>query len=217
MSPSSFIAYRWGRELVRSSGIHSENKTHPHVIKDFVSSLQRNIGNKITNKWAELRNPPHTLKQAFNLADRIESQLQVANSFRLELSNDYSTADIKEVSAEEASGDEFEVNEVNRNGKQGYNYNYSKGNYGNNQNFRNKPHYNSRTQDNKTGKNWVHKEKDSKITLLQESSHFVPAKFSASFFRQFDLTMKLRRDQLRETLLKYLELPRTKWWKQARY
>ena len=125
-------AYRWGRALVRSSGIHPENKTHPHVIKDFVSSLQRNIRNKIANKWAEMRNPPHTVQEAFNLADRIESQLQVADSFKLELSNDYSTADINEVSAEEASGDEFEVNEVNRNGKWGYNNNYRKGNYGNN-------------------------------------------------------------------------------------
>ena len=28
--------YRWGRVLVRSSGIHPENETHPHVIKDFI-------------------------------------------------------------------------------------------------------------------------------------------------------------------------------------
>ena len=114
--------YRWDRGLVRSSGIYPENETHPHIIKDFISSLQRNIRNKIVNKWAEMKNPPHTVQKAFNLADRIESQLQVANSFKLELSNDYSTADINEVSAEETSGDEFEVNEVNRNGKQGNNY-----------------------------------------------------------------------------------------------
>ena len=95
-------AYRWGRALVRSSGIHPENETHPHVIKDFVSSLQRNIRNKIANKWAEMRNPPHTVQEAFNLADRIETQLQVADSFKLELSNDYSTADINKVSAEES-------------------------------------------------------------------------------------------------------------------
>ena len=116
----------------------------------------------------------------------------------MELSNDHSTADIYKVSAEEASGDEFEVNEVYRNGKQGYNNNYRKGNYGNNQNFSNKPCYNSRAQDNKTGKNWEHKEKDSKITLLQESSHFVLAKFSDSFFRQFNLAMKLRREELKK-------------------
>ena len=43
-------AYRWGHALVRSSGIHPENETHPHIIKDFISSLQRNIRNKIANK-----------------------------------------------------------------------------------------------------------------------------------------------------------------------
>ena len=98
-----------------------------------------------------MRNPPCTVQEAFSLADRIESELQVADSFKLELSNDHSTADIYDVSAEETSGDKFEVNEVSRNGKQGYNNDYRKGNYGNNRNFSNKPHYNSRTQDNKTG------------------------------------------------------------------
>ena len=81
-----------------------------HVIKDFVSSLQRNIRNKITNKWEEMRNPPYTVQEAFNLADRIESQLQVADSFKLELSNDHPPADIYGISAEETSGDKFEVN-----------------------------------------------------------------------------------------------------------
>ena len=100
-----------------------------------------------------MRNPPCTVQEAFNPADRIESQLQVANSFKLELSNDYSTADINKVSAEKTSGDEFEVNEVKRNRKWGYKYIYKKCNYGNNQNFSNKPCDNSRTQENKTSKN----------------------------------------------------------------
>ena len=79
-----------------------------------------------------MRNPPHTVQEAFNFADRIESQIQVADSFKIELSNDFLTVNINEVSTEETSGDEFEVNEVSRNGKQGYNNNYKKGNYGNN-------------------------------------------------------------------------------------
>ena len=33
---------------------------------------------------------------------------------------------------------------------------------------------------------------------MQESSHFIPAKFSDSFFRQFDLAMKLRREELKK-------------------
>ena len=28
-------AYKWGCALVRSSGIHPENETHPHIIKEF--------------------------------------------------------------------------------------------------------------------------------------------------------------------------------------
>ena len=43
-------AYRWGCTLVRSSGIMPEDERHPHVIKDFISSLQKNIRNKIANK-----------------------------------------------------------------------------------------------------------------------------------------------------------------------
>ena len=76
-------AYWWGRALVRSSGIHPENESHPHMIKDFISSLHRNIRNKIANKWAEMRNPPRTVQEAFDLADRIESQIQVEDSFKL--------------------------------------------------------------------------------------------------------------------------------------
>ena len=49
-----------------------------------------------------------------------------------------------------------------------------------------------------SGKRWRQKEKDSKITLTQESSHFVPAKFSDSFFKQFDLAVKLRREELKK-------------------
>ena len=49
-----------------------------------------------------------------------------------------------------------------------------------------------------SGKRWKQKEKDSKITLTQELSHFVPTKFSESFFKQFDLAVKLRREQLKK-------------------
>ena len=105
-------AYLWGHALVRSSGICPENKTHPHIIKDFISSLQRNIRNKIPNKWAEMRNPPHTVQEAFNQADRIESQIQVADSFKLELTNDFSPVEVNEISTDETSGNEYEINEV---------------------------------------------------------------------------------------------------------
>ena len=35
---------------------------------------------------------------------------------------------------------------------------------------------------------------DSKITPLHELSHFIPAKFGESFFRQFNLAMQLRKE-----------------------
>ena len=36
------------------------------------------------------------------------------------------------------------------------------------------------------------------ITLLHESSHFVPVQFGESFFKQFDLAMKLRKQELKK-------------------
>ena len=105
-------AYRWNRALVRSSAIHPEDERHPHVIKDFISSLQHNIRNKIANKWTDLKNPPHTVQEVFDLAIRSETQIQVANSFKMELSSDFSSAEINEIEMSETSCDDFEVNEV---------------------------------------------------------------------------------------------------------
>ena len=48
------------------------------------------------------------------------------------------------------------------------------------------------------GKQWGQKPKDSKITLTQESDHYVPTELSSNFFRQFDLAMKLKREELRK-------------------
>ena len=42
------------------------------------------------------------------------------------------------------------------------------------------------------------KPKDSKITLTQESAHYVPTELSSSFFRQFHLAMKLKREEMRK-------------------
>ena len=50
----SVYMYRWGRALYRSSGIRPSKERHPHIIKDFVSSLKKNIRNKIANRWAEM-------------------------------------------------------------------------------------------------------------------------------------------------------------------
>ena len=69
-------AYRWGRALVRSSGIHPEDERHTRIIKDFISSLQQqNIRNKITNKWTDLKNPLCTVQEEFDLAMKTETQI----------------------------------------------------------------------------------------------------------------------------------------------
>ena len=33
---------------------------------------------------------------------------------------------------------------------------------------------------------------------MQESDHYIPTEFSGNFFRQFDLAMKLKRDELKK-------------------
>ena len=44
----------------------------------------------------------------------------------------------------------------------------------------------------------MQKPRDSKITLTQESDHYVPSQFRDDFFRKFDFAMKLKRDELKE-------------------
>ena len=124
-------AYRWGRSLGRSSGIHPEDERHPHVIKDFISSLQHNIRNKITNQWVDLKNPLHTVQESFDLAIKTETQIHVADSFKIELNSNFTSANINEISADETSSDKFEVNEVSR-CKRWNNNNYRKSGYNNN-------------------------------------------------------------------------------------
>ena len=50
----SVYMYRWGRALYRSSGIRPSEERHPHIIKDFISLLKKNVRNKIANSWAEM-------------------------------------------------------------------------------------------------------------------------------------------------------------------
>ena len=50
----------------------------------------------------------------------------------------------------------------------------------------------------KQTKQWMQKPKDSKITLTQESNHYVPAQFGSNFFKKFNLAMKLKWDELKE-------------------
>ena len=195
----SVYMYRWGRALYRSSGIRPSEERHPHVIKDFISSLKKNIRNKIANRWAEMRHPPSTVERAFELACDVEKQLQVTDSFKLEFPT-YHSREINEMSTEETSGDEQEINEIYKNRKWVNNsnsYNPKHQNFNNNRNS-NYRHQHQWPQEGKQSKQWTQKPKDSKITLSQESDHYVPAQFSSEFFRKFDLAMKLKRDELKE-------------------
>ena len=193
----SVYRYRWGRALYRSSGIRPEDERHPHVIKDFISSLKKNIRNKIANRWAEMRHPPSTVERAFELACDVEKQLQVADSFKLEFPT-YNSREVNEISAEESSGDEQELNEISKRKwvsksnpqgqrRQNFNNNYNS--------YRSQQH---RPQENRQQRQWTQKPKDSKITLSQESNHYVPAQVSSEFFRKIDLAMKLKKEELKE-------------------
>ena len=112
----SVYMYRWGHALYRSSGFRPNEERHPHIIKDFISSLKKNIRNKIANRWAEMRHPPNTVERAFKLASDVEKQLQVADSFKLDFST-YPSRELNEMSAGDSSGVEHEVSEIARNKK----------------------------------------------------------------------------------------------------
>ena len=96
----SVYMYRWGHALYRSSGIRPDEERHPHIIKDFISSLKKNIRNKIANRWAEMRHPPNTVERAFELANDVEKQLQVTDSFKLDFPT-YPSRELNEMSAED--------------------------------------------------------------------------------------------------------------------
>ena len=101
------------------------------------------------------------------------------------------------MSTEEASGNEFEVNEMSRGKKWGNNNNYKHSNYNTNRNFNGRSQFN-KPQENRAGRTWGQKGKDSKITLTQESAHYIPTKFSGSFFKQFDLVMQDKKGPIKE-------------------
>ena len=146
-----------------------------------------------------MRHPPTTVERAFELACDVEKQLQVTDSFKLDFPT-YSSRDLNEISTEETSGDEQEINEISRNKKWVSNsssYSQKHQNFNNNRNS-NYRHQQQQPQEGKQSKQWTQNPKDSKITLTQESDHYMPAQFSSEFFKKFDLAMKLKRDELKE-------------------
>ena len=147
-----------------------------------------------------MRHPPNTVERAFKLANDMEKQLQVTDSFKLDFPT-YPSRELNEMSAEDSSGDEHEVNEITRNKKWVSNpgsYNRKHSNTYNNSRNSNYRFQQQQPQETKQMKQWSQKPKDSKITLKQESDHYVPAQFSSDFFKKFDIAMKIKRDELKE-------------------
>ena len=103
------------------------------------------------------------------------------------------------MSTEEISGDEQEINEISRKKwvSKPSSYGQRRQHFNNNRN-NNYRHQQQQPQEGKQSKHWTQKPKDSKITLSQESDHYVPAQFSSDLFKKFDLAMKLKRDELKE-------------------
>ena len=101
---------------------------------------------------------------------------------------------------EETSGDEQELNEMSKGKKWGNNtnnYTQKCSNFSNSHSSSYKYQQN-RPQENRQAKQWAQQPKDSKITLTQESDHYIPTEFSGNFFKQFDLAMKLKREELKK-------------------
>ena len=99
----------------------------------------------------------------------METQIQVTDSFKMELSSNFSPAIFLHLTSMKLTQvthlcDEFEVNEMPRGQK--WNNNYKQGGYSNNQNYSNNSRYNNKTQNNKLGNKWEQKERDLRITLL---------------------------------------------------
>ena len=74
----------------------------------------------------------------------MEKQLQVADSFKLEFSS-FPPVEVNEISVEESSGDELEVNEMSRGkrwGNNSNNYNQKCSNFSNGHSFGNRVQHN---------------------------------------------------------------------------
>ena len=86
-----------GRMHQRTSGIRAADKTHQHIIQDFIKSLKPKIKNKFANKFAEHRFQPRTLEQAFSLALDLEKKIQIADSFRDDIMDSRAPTMVNEV------------------------------------------------------------------------------------------------------------------------
>ena len=109
-----------------------------------------------------MRNPPNTVERAFKLANDVEKQLQVADSFKLDFPT-YPSRELNEMTAEDSSGDENEVNEIARNKRWVSNpgsYNHKHSNTSNNSRNSNYRFQQQQPHETKQPKQWSQKPKD---------------------------------------------------------
>ena len=137
------------------------------------------------------------VQEAFDLTTRIETQIQVADSFKMELSSGHSALDINEIDTCDTSCDELEIMRYPKvtNGivviTEGV-VTATTGILATKANTTTKLRITNLEID---GNTW---RETPKITLLHESSHFIPVQFSESSFKQFDAAMKLRKEELKK-------------------
>ena len=128
-----------------------------------------------------MRHPPNTEK-AFELANNVKKQLQVSDSFKLDFPM-YPSRELNKMSMEETFGDEQEINEISR-GRKWVSNTKSHTHYCYNSNNNCSSGYKQQQQqpqENRPAKQWAPWPKDSKITLTQESDHYIPTEFSGNF------------------------------------
>ena len=83
-----------------------------------------------------MQHPPSTVERVFELANDVEKQLQVTDSFKLDFPT-YPSRELNEMSVEETSGDKQKVNEMTRGkrwGNNAGNYTQNCSNFNNNHN-----------------------------------------------------------------------------------
>ena len=102
--------------------IYRRWKTSPHH-QGFHDISQREHQEKDHQQMGRDEKSTQDNPGCFQVANDVESWLQVANSFKLELSNNFPLMEVNEISADEISGDKFEVNEISRGKKWGNNNN----------------------------------------------------------------------------------------------
>ena len=98
------FTYKYGHMHFLSTGIRSEEETHPFAITGFISASEPQLNRAVVKKYTDTRNKPHTLEEVFQLAEQCSRKIQEASSLghssslNLQSSvNEISSAEVNEV------------------------------------------------------------------------------------------------------------------------